>query len=270
MKRFLLTSAVLLTMLYGTSCLERIKKPFRRSGSEPKAGETDRAPKATPQVEVTRETEQEAARQEATIRRLENENQKQRLQLLEQETVIAGLEQQWVSHQRALDDVIEEVVRAKAKHSNPQDRARAASESAEAEIALDSLRREVSGAENLALAEAERLLARSAEEFAGGNFGGALFLTNQAKSRIRAGMDGLLASEPAERLDGETLFALPLALTLSKNSNLREGPGRDFEVLETLRKGAPVTGHSFKGSWLRVECPDGTSGWIHQSLLDAG
>ena len=117
MKRFLLTSAVLLTMLCGTSCLERIKKPFRGWGK-----------KATPEVEVTKKV------------RL----QEQRLQLLEKDAVIARLEQRLVSHRQMLDDAIQEVVRAKAKHSTPQDRGRAASESAEAEIALESLRREPS------------------------------------------------------------------------------------------------------------------------------
>ena len=250
MRRFLLTSAVLLTMLYGTACLERIQKP---SGS---------SSESTPEVEPAAE-----AAQEATLHRLETENQSQRLRLLEKDAAIARLEQQLASRQQTLDDAIQEVVRAKAKHSNPQDRARAASESAEAEIALESLRGEVAGAANPALAQAERLMVMSAEEFDKRNFGGALFLTRQAKQRIRAGMDGLVASEPQERLDGEHLLALPLALTLTKNSNLRQGPGQEFKVLEILSKGAPVTGYSSKGPWLRVKCADGTGGWIHQSLL---
>ena len=114
--------ALALIVLLSTSCLEQIKKPFGKSGkSGKKAGTThDSSP----------------ANDEAALRRLQGENRMQRLRALEQDAVIARLDQQLETQRQTLDEVIVEVVRAKAKHATPQDRARAASESAEAEMAL--------------------------------------------------------------------------------------------------------------------------------------
>ena len=74
----------------------------------------------------------------------------------------------------------------------------------------------------------------------------------------------------AEAVGGETLFAPPLAFTVRTTSNLREGPGREFDVIDTLNTGTTVTGYGSKGKWVRIKRKDGTEGWIHQGLLDAG
>ena len=114
------------------------------------------------------------------IRALENRVGEQGLRILQQEALIRQLEERVLAQQRSLDDAIQEVVRAKAKQRNLGSRAQAASEMAEAEIALKTFRAKGDGRE---LAQAEQLLKLASEEFENENFGGALYLTSRAKSR---------------------------------------------------------------------------------------
>jgi hypothetical protein len=137
---------------------------------------------------------------------------------------------------------------------------------AEAEIALKTFRAKADGRE---LAQAEQLLKLASEEFENENFGGALYLTSRAKSRIKLGTL-VLDDQMVGRLVGETPFPEPISLMLKATSNLRKGPGLEFEILDVLQVGTPVNGYSFKGPWLHVENGDGTTGWIHESLVKAG
>ena len=209
------------------------------------------------------------ARSETAIRDLEDENGRQKLQLIEQRALIKQLEQRLLSQQQMLDDAIQEVVRVKAKQRSLEGRAEAASELAEAEIALKFLRVRVSDANRPKLDNAERLLVRANEEFDNQNFGGALYLVSQAKSQIKTGMLRPGERHPGERLEGEIPFAVPLHLMLKTRGNLRTGPGRNVRVLVSLEAGTPITGYSSKNSWLRVESEGGRGGWIHRSLVSA-
>jgi len=208
-------------------------------------------------------------RSKTTIRDLEEENNRQKLQLIEQRALIEQLEQRLLVQHQMLDDAIQEVVRVKAKQRSLESRAEAASELAEAEIALNSLRDNVSDAGRPKLANAERLLARANEEFNIQNFGGALYLVSQAKSQIKTGLLRPAERDRGERLPGEIPFAVPLRLMVNTRGNLRIGPGRKFRVLVTLEAGTPITGYSSKDSWLRVESGQGGIGWIHRSLVSA-
>ena len=209
------------------------------------------------------------ARSQTTIRDLEEENGQQKLQLIEQRALLKQLEQRLLSQQLLLDDAIQEVVRVKAKQRSLESRAEAASELAEAEIALNSLRERVSNASRPKLTNAERLLVRANEEFNNQNFGGVLYLVSQAKSQIKTGMLRPAERDRGERLKGEIPFAVPLQLVVNTRGNLRTGPGRKFPVLVTLEAGTPITGYSSKDSWLRVESTQHRIGWIHRSLVSA-
>jgi hypothetical protein len=235
-------------VLFGSSCRT---SPTRRSSSGPE------------------ERSQALAQRDAAIRQLEEENDQQSLSLAEKAALIEQLEQRLLSQQQLLDDAIQDVVRVKAKQRSLENRAEAASEMAEAEIALKSLRDGAPDTNRPKLANTEQLLKRATEEFENQNFGGALYLVSQAKSQIK--IEKLRQGERAqiERLEGETPFAVPLPLMVNTRGNLRDGPGLEFRVLVTLDAGAPVTGYSTKGSWLRVESDDGWSGWIHRSLVSA-
>jgi len=214
--------------------------------------------------------EQEASRSDDAIRELEDQVTEQDLRILEKDALIQQLEERLLSQQRSLDDAIQAVVRAEAKQRSLGSRAEAASQMAEAEIALKTFRTKAAGADSRELAQAEQFLKLASGEFEKQNFGGALYLTNRAKSQIRLGILVLDDHEKVGRLVGETPFAVPISLMLKAASNLRKGPGLDFQILDVLPKGTLVDGYSFKDSWLRVEKEDGTSGWIHRSLVNAG
>src|SRR3954466_13550546 len=117
------------------------------------------------------------AEQDRRVSRLE-------LALLEKTAQVEELQGQ-------LDEAREEVVRAMAKLQTLATRADAASGMAEAEVALQPLKAKPGASAQ----EATRLLQQSAQEFDQSNFGGALYLANQAKALARTGGTRLFGGE---------------------------------------------------------------------------
>ena len=222
----------------------------------------------------TEKLRQNLAKREASLKALEDEMARLKLRLLERDAQIRQLEERVSSQQVMLDDAIQEVVRAKAKFRSLESKAEAASEMAEAEIALKALKAKLKGqAPDPELIKAQELLKMSAGEFKKENYGGALYLTSQAKGHIRTSQIRLGGREKVARIkhlppiEGEVLFALPLPLQVVTTSNLRKGPDLESEVLTTMEKGTPLIGYSYKGPWVRVTGEDGTSGWVFQTLV---
>lgn len=207
-------------------------------------------------------TQESAAKQRVASRELEERIVELQLHLLEQEAHMKEL-------QRKLDEAIAEVVRAKAKLHSVESKAETASTMAEAEIALKALEAKMTGKEKGSEAvQAEQLLKASAREFEKQNYGGALYLVNQAKGFIKAGEARLKSQEHVRA--GEVSFAAPVALRVLRTGNVREGPGLNFKVLFTLEKGTPLVGHSRKGQWVRIEDQKGQAGWISFTLVEGG
>jgi hypothetical protein len=201
-------------------------------------------PAPEPQLTVVRDPE------------LEKQLARSELQLLEKDAQIEDLQTQ-------LDDARQEVVRAMAKLQSLATRAEAASGIAEAEIALQSLR--ASGAQ--VSAELGDLMKQSTAEFDRQNYGGALYLANQAKSTAATARGQLASVDRGSLRPGEVSFALPLELETTARANVRDGPGGDFKVLLTLPAGAPVTGQSFAEQWVRITDDSGRRGWVYRSLI---
>ncbi|MCG6945497.1 MAG: SH3 domain-containing protein [Deltaproteobacteria bacterium] len=218
--------------------------------------------------------QQTLAERETSLETLEDTMAKLQLRLLERDAQIQQLEERVNSQQGMLDEAILEVVRAKAKLRSLESKAEAASEMAEAEIAVKALKAQLAGqTQNPELIKAQELLKMSAQEFKRENYGGAVYLTSQAKGHIRAGQILLGAREevaPIKRLPpvkGEVFFALPLPLQVLKTSNLRAQPDLESDVITTLETGTPLIGYSYKGQWVRVTSEDGNNGWIFQTLI---
>ena len=167
---------------------------------------------------------------------------------------------------RQLDDARQEVVRAMAKLRTLATRAEAASGMAEAEIAVQTLRGK---AEHTMpeLDQAERLLQMSSAEFNDENYGGALYLANQAKGVARLGEDRLAGAQQLAARPGEVPFAVPVPLKVTTATNVRGGPGTSFPVLFTLAAGALVVGHSYADDWVRVADDGGRVGWVAGNLV---
>jgi hypothetical protein len=205
----------------------------------------------------------------ADFKELEKKNASLRRSILEKETQIKELNGRHILLQKKLDGAFTEVVRAKAKLHSLESKAEAASNMAEAEVALKALRARSAGQEKTPeVIQAEYLLKKSAREFERQNYGGALYLAGQAKSLVIMGKTRMTNRGKIPIMAGEMPFVLPVPLRVLAKSNVREGPGHDFKVLFTLAKDTPVIGHSYKDQWVWVKSKEGRGGWIFHSLVE--
>ena len=243
-------------------------KPQPRPAAAP-APQATPAPARVEQLVVENKGLEDALVKERAARKaLEDQVARGNARLLERDTQIKELKNRQVELQTKLDEAILEVVRAKGKLRSLESRAEAASNMAEAEIALKSLEGQTRGTEaKQELTQADQLLKMSAEEFKKENYGGALYLANEAKSRLRGAGAHSAGHEGPAAADGESVFAAPLPLQVVKVCNLREGPGTEFKAVATLQKGAKVQGYAQKGQWVRVKEEGGATGWVFQSLV---
>jgi uncharacterized coiled-coil protein SlyX len=169
--------------------------------------------------------------------------------------------------QARLDAARQEVVRAMAKLQTLATRAEAASGIAEAELALQPLRVATPQSSPEA-AQARRLLAESSDEFGKENYGGALYLANQAKTMAAAGRGRLTGGERLPERPGETAFGLPIPLKAVSGGNVREGPGLGARVLFSVQPGDSLTGYSYVDEWVRISDGEGRGGWIFRNLIE--
>jgi hypothetical protein len=191
---------------------------------------------------------------------LEQRMARLQLELLERDAQVEQL-------QELLAETRREVVRAMARLQTLATRAEAASGMAEAEIALEALRAAVGSEGSREVAQAEQLLIESAAEFNKPNYGGALYLADQAR-RVAAAAEAREVG--GQRRSGEVPFELPVPLLVMTRSNVREGPGRQFAILFTLDEGSRLTGHSHTDEWVRVTDGEGREGWIFHTLVGSG
>lgn len=210
-------------------------------------------PALPPTIKVVRET--------VTVKDGEAEKRAARLelQLLARDAQIEDL-------QSRLEDTRAEVVRAMAKLQSVASRAQAASAMAEAEVSLQTMKNSASGDQPAEVAQVTRLVRQSSTEFDKQNYGGALYLANQAKT-VASGYRGRLGMNRGDARPGETLFAVPIKLKASSKGNVREGPGTNFSVAFSADAGSALTAYSYADEWIRITDDNGRSGWIHRTLV---
>jgi uncharacterized coiled-coil protein SlyX len=207
----------------------------------------------TPADTTGRATSARQADLEQRVARLE-------LRLLERDAQIEEL-------QTRLDDARQEVVRAMAKLQTLATRAEAASGMAEAEVAVQPLQGANGQSATPEYAQARRLLDQSTAEFNKSNYGGALYLANQAKSLAGVGKGRLASTDRGSLRAGEVPFAVPLNVQATGHANVREGPGTAFRVAFTLESGAGLVAYSYADEWVRITDDGGRSGWIYRTLI---
>jgi hypothetical protein len=173
------------------------------------------------------------------------------LQLLEKRAQVEYLQDQ-------LDEARREVVRSMARLQSVASRAEAASGIAEAELALQAMPDRSDIRELTALASAE---------FDNENWGGALWLANQAKSAALDARGQLAEVDQGVLRPYERSLALPLPLETTGGANVRSGPGTRFGVLYTLPPRSRIVAYSSAEQWLRIVDDSGRRGWISQSLI---
>lgn len=207
----------------------------------------------TPVIRVVTET--------VTVRDhdLEQRVSRLELQLLDRDAQIEDL-------QARLDAASREVVRSMAKVQTLATRAEAASGMAEAQIVLQTLRRSARGQANPEVVRMQRMLDEALLEFNRQNYGGALYLANQAKAQggvVRSRVSG----DTSSSRPGEVPFAVPLSLRTVGRCKIREGPGTTFRVLSTLDAGVHLTGISYVDQWMRVVDDSARGGWVFYNLV---
>jgi uncharacterized protein YgiM (DUF1202 family) len=173
------------------------------------------------------------------------------LQLLEKGAQVEYLQDQ-------LDEARREVVRSMARLQSTASRAEAASGIAEAELASQSLPDR---------ADIRKLTELASAEFENANWGGALWLANQAKSEALEARGQLAEVDQSALRRDERSLALPLPLETTSGANVRSGPGTGFGVLYTLPPQSRVVAYSSADQWLRIVDDSGRRGWISQSLI---
>ena len=219
----------------------------------PAADPAPAPPQTAPTTRVVRET--------VTVKdpELERRLSRAELRVMEKDAQVAEL-------QTRLEDARDEVVRTMAKLQTLASRAEAASAMAEADVALQSLRN-ADGARQLPeLAQVTRFVQQSTAEFNKQNYGGALYLADQAKTAAAAAR-ARLAGGARNLRQGETQFAVPVRFKVASRGNVREGPGTSFAVVFAVEAGNQLTGFSHADEWVRVTDDAGKSGWIFRPLL---
>lgn len=184
-----------------------------------------------------------------------------RLQLLERDAMIADLQEQ-------LRGERQEVVRNMAKLQSQASRAEAASEMAEAEIAVRSLEQERGGSETQEYTDGRAMLMQSSTAFGEQNFGGAVYLATQARGLATKGRIRLRTAEGGELEAGVSAFAIPVPLRTRTRSNVRGGPSTEHGVEFVLDPGTPLSGMSYTSQWVYVVDVSGNGGWIFHTLVE--
>jgi uncharacterized protein YgiM (DUF1202 family) len=154
-----------------------------------------------------------------------------------------------------------------AKLQTVASRAEAASGMAEAEVALQSLRASAGQQQSSAVAQVTRLMRQSSAEFNKQNYGGALYLADQAKTLAAESRRQLTAARGGGSRSGETPFALPVRLRVLTRGNVRVGPGTNFSIAFEADPGTAVTGYAYVDEWIRVSDDGGRTGWIFRPLV---
>jgi uncharacterized protein YgiM (DUF1202 family) len=216
------------------------------------------APVPVPDTTATRPVTR-VVRETVTVRDPEIERRLARLELR-----VIEKEAQTDELQTRLDDARDEVVRTMAKLD--ANRAEAASAVAEADVAAQSLRATAGAAKLPETAQVNKLQQQASAEFNKKNYGGALYLANQAKAAATTGK-ARAASVATGTRQGETPFALPIRLKVASRGNVREGPGTTFGVVFAVEPGLGLTGVSYTDDWVRVTDDGGRTGWIFKSLV---
>jgi hypothetical protein len=185
------------------------------------------------------------------------------LKLLERDMQLGNLEE-------SLEDARGAIVRAMARAPAIASRAEAASAMAEAEIELEALAGRSEAVGMPEIQQARDLLELGTAAHLEENYGGARYFGIQARTIARAGKVRLDKGRNGALREGEALFALPLPLSSTARSNIREGPGTNFRILFTVENGTPLEGYSYVDQWIWVVDDQERSGWIFRTLASRG
>lgn len=258
--RLLLLSAVALT----GSCIWNASPTTSPASTTTAAPEPEPAPPPPVAPAPGTDYEKRAADLERQVAALEQESADLERQVVGLELRLLEKEAQAEELVTRLEEARRESVNAMARSRTLATRVEASAGIAEAENALQAL---PPLAPAQVAAEVQGLIDHAKAELGQQNYGGAVYLADQAKRAAAAAHTRFAAAEESQARDGEQPFTLPLHLQTTANANVREGPGTGFGVLFTLPADSRLLAYSATEQWLRIADDSGRRGWIHQSLI---
>ncbi len=194
------------------------------------------------------------------IRQLREELAATELRLIAASAQVQRLKVSVEESRVSADEAIAEVVRTQARLQGNVSQADAASNIAEAEIIFSSF----ADRSSPALTNIQEQLESASAQYDAENYGGAMYLSNQAKRGMSEIKEQVTTLSPVAN---EESFGELVEMTVISDSNLRQGPGLDYPVITVLDEGAKIQAYSFSGAWVRVQVDDTTEGWVFQPLL---
>jgi hypothetical protein len=201
----------------------------------------------------------------APCAKLQSEVVQLRRLLAERESELRVLREQRVEEAKALEETTRRVAGAKARLRSLATRAVAASYIADVEVSMATARLgSVDDSRRVQLARAQKILDSSNEPFAKGDYDAAIDLASQAAEILATTAQPATGVTCASRA---LHFVTATPLRVRIDSNLRDGPSRKAAIRRVLSAGTSVMGQARCGTWLRVEVAEGSSGWVHRSLL---
>ena len=169
---------------------------------------------------------------------------------------------------KVLQESTREVTRAKVKLRRLATQADAASDIAEVEVAMESLRSSLGAASTVPLMVlAQGILDSTAAPFAQGDYGVAMDRAAQAEQLIALVADNQVRPGSPPRVPREVPLQVAVPLKVTVDSKLRRQPLGKARVVAVLKKDSPLVARAYKAGWMRVDTEDGRSGWVDQMRL---
>jgi hypothetical protein len=249
-------AGLLIVTLLASSCTA-----FRPS----KKGEGEEA-ESLPRGGSARKRELLLAREALAKARQENEELSRRL--AQQTTATVRAQEARASLEVELEKALEELLRSKASIRGIESRALATSRIAEVRVRLESLSESDDPEVVQRLQRAGELLQQADLALAEGNFSGAVYLADRAGELMQeARMVGLIRESSSLESSDIVAVVPSRRLVVVKSANLRQHPGIQSALLDTVKPGEELTAIARAGTWYQVRLENDASAWIHSSLV---
>lgn len=174
------------------------------------------------------------------------------------------------AHQQSQDkgqqEASNEVARAQTRLHRLATKPSTASTIAEAEVAMESLKRtQISGASQALQQQAQSLLDAALASYKQDNYVAAMNYASQAQEFINMVAD---QNRQESYYNRKTVpIHVPFVLQTITDVNLRQNPHGNAKILNTLDKGCILVANAYRGNWFRVQTEDGHQGWVLNALV---
>ena len=184
--------------------------------------------------------------------------------LAEKETYIRSQQARQQDQAKTLQETTTQAAHAQIKLRRLATRPAAASAIAEAEMLMESLK-PVTNAEQSLQNQAKRLLQAATMSYVEDNYAGAM----DHAARAHALVEMVKNNRTRKAEQASIALQTPIPLRAAPNSNLRQGPSLKSAVVAKLKNDSTVTAEAYQGDWLKIHTPDGESGWVLNTLVEA-